>query len=151
MRTGRRQKRSTRACALAGAKSRATRCDAPRVPGRVIALVKDVPDVPGDRQFGIRSFSVRAGQATVLRLAVAMRMAIFGAAALGLACAASAAQSALGVARRLTLAAGSLAAAVAVWRRSASVPAESSREVYRLYMFLWLTFYGAYFCLPFAR
>ena len=27
--------------------------------GTVIALVKDVPDVPGDRQFGIRSFSVR--------------------------------------------------------------------------------------------
>ena len=26
--------------------------------GTVIALVKDVPDVPGDRQFGIRSFSV---------------------------------------------------------------------------------------------
>ena len=27
--------------------------------GTVIALVKDVPDVPGDRQFGILSFSVR--------------------------------------------------------------------------------------------
>ncbi|EOD16436.1 hypothetical protein EMIHUDRAFT_55059, partial [Emiliania huxleyi CCMP1516] len=33
--------------------------------GTVIALVKDVPDVPGDARYGIRSFSVRVGQARV--------------------------------------------------------------------------------------
>ena len=38
--------------------------------GVVIALVKDVPDVAGDRLYGIRSFSVRLGQAQVLRFAI---------------------------------------------------------------------------------
>lgn len=35
--------------------------------GIVIALMKDVPDIQGDRQFGIPSFSVRLGAATMFR------------------------------------------------------------------------------------
>ena len=58
--------------------------------GVVIALVKDVPDVAGDRLYGIRSFSVRLGQAQVLRFATALLSAalVVAAAALGAAAAA---------------------------------------------------------------
>ena len=35
--------------------------------GFVIAVMKDVPDVVGDRQFGIKSFSVRAGADAMFR------------------------------------------------------------------------------------
>lgn len=105
----------------------------------------------GDRQFGIRSFSVRAGQSAVLRLAIGLLVANFSAAALGLGFAAWAAQSTAVAMRRGAVATACLAAGGTIWRRSAGVPAEDSRQVYRLYMFLWATFYGAYLGLPLAR
>ncbi|KAK1549974.1 hypothetical protein Q3G72_011579 [Acer saccharum] len=46
----------------------------------VIALFKDIPDVDGDRDFGIQSFSVSLGQERVFWLCVKMLLLAYGAA-----------------------------------------------------------------------
>ena len=119
--------------------------------GVVIALVKDVPDVAGDRLYGIRSFSVRLGQAQVLRFATALLSAALVVAAAALAAAAAASTSAIAVGRRAAVAALGVGAAWYVQRRRAAVDAAAPGQVYEYYMFLWAIFYASYLCLPLAR
>ncbi len=144
--------------------------------GTVIALVKDVPDVAGDARYGIRSFSVRVGQARVLspHLAAPRRIshgfflgqarvlslatALLGAtlaaaaAALGVASASAAGGGAwLASARRAAVAVAAVCAARAVARESAAVEPTDGPSVYAFYMRLWKLFYASYACLPFAR
>ena len=119
--------------------------------GTVIALVKDVPDVRGDEINGIRSFSVRLGQARVLRFGVRLLCATLAAAAA--ACGVAAAQSATAAAcaRRAAVGLLALGAARKVRTASLSVEATDSQQVYSFYMLLWKVFYASYLCLPFTR
>lgn len=119
--------------------------------GTVIALVKDVPDVRGDEINGIRSFSVRLGQARVLRFGVRLLCATLAAAAA--ACGVAGAQSATAAAcaRRAVVGLLALGAARKVRTASLSVEATDSQQVYSFYMLLWKVFYASYLCLPFTR
>ena len=105
----------------------------------------------GDALFGIRSFSVRLGQARVLRLAVALLVINYAAAALALALAAYSGTSALSAARRAAVALAAVATAWLIHRRAAGVAPDDPKGVYSYYMELWKGFYGAYALLPFAR
>ena len=109
----------------------------------MIALVKDVPDVAGDRRYGIRSFSVRLGRTAVLRAAARLL-------ALNLAAAATTG-TAVVAARRGAAALAAAAGARLVLTRHAHVDARSASAVTEYYMLLWKVFYAAYFVLPFAR
>jgi len=119
--------------------------------GTVIALVKDVPDVQGDAQFGIRSFSVRLGPSAVLRFAVSLLVANFAAAALALTFTACCSTSALDVVRRGGVALGAAASVWMIQRRATPVVPSDSASVYSFYMYLWRYFYAAYAWLPLAR
>lgn len=112
--------------------------------GVVIALLKDVPDVRGDRLFGVRTFSVRAGAAAVFRAAHVLLAAAYAAAALATARLASSPALAAGCA-----AAHLAVGAVLVWR-ARSVDAEDQGAVYTHYMDVWKAFYLEYLLLPLA-
>jgi homogentisate phytyltransferase/homogentisate geranylgeranyltransferase len=134
--------------------------------GIVIALMKDVPDVRGDRRGRVRTFSVRLGPARVFRWSRRLLAGLFWAYGAGLArsavaAAAAAAGGAGGPASSLRVAAACAgrfaAAAAAVWagwsvrRRSQGVDPADPEQVYEYYMHLWKLFYGSYLALPFAR
>jgi 4-hydroxybenzoate polyprenyltransferase len=98
----------------------------------VIALVKDVPDVKGGQQFGIRSFSVRLGQPAV-RLARArapVRELPYTGVAAALALGAARASTATAGARRAAVAALSVATIRSVRRRAEHVEPSDDGMVY---------------------
>lgn len=121
--------------------------------GTVIALVKDVPDVAGDAQFGYRSFSVRLGQATMLRLASAVLCLNYVGTAVALFTAAlsAGAQMPLVAARRAVVGLAAAATARHLHRRVRTVAANDPDDVYAYYMDLWKAFYAAYAWLPLTR
>jgi len=112
----------------------------------VIALFKDVPDVKGDEQAGVRTLSVRLGAGRVLRVCVGALMATFGAAA-----AYGGFVSTAGALSRAGMAAGHLAMAALLWRRAGEVDTSSSDSMYGLYMFVWKLFYAEYLLVPLFR
>lgn len=122
--------------------------------GLVIALMKDVPDVVGDRLANVKTFSVRLGQAQVFTGMRKLLSGLFwgvGAAFVQQAVrAASTSRPGLVVCRLVTAA----AAAWAGWsvrQESQGVNPEDSDQVYTYYMHLWKLFYMSYLVLPFAR
>jgi homogentisate phytyltransferase/homogentisate geranylgeranyltransferase len=105
--------------------------------GLVIALYKDIPDLPGDRQFGVGTFTVRRGPAYVFDLG---RWLLTGFYLLPIV---------LGLAR-LPAADGALLLGshvilvAAFWTRSRAVDPAEPAGVARFYMFLWTLFYAEY-------
>lgn len=102
--------------------------------GIVIALLKDVPDIHGDRLYGIRTFSVRLGARTVFNVCVRTLMGMYLVAGL------------------YYMKGGTLATIVGlvhlglawfVWKRSRSV-SEEGEEVFKYYMMIWKLFYLEY-------
>jgi len=127
--------------------------------GVVIATMKDVPDVKGDRLFQVRTFSVRIGARRILEgstWTLAATLALTGCACIwgvwseGL-------PLALRVCRGL-VAAAALSTAVYVRRscvglleRAGDEDSETfSKEVFAYYMGLWKIFYASYILLPLA-
>lgn len=111
--------------------------------GLVIALLKDVPDVDGDRVFGIRTFSVRVGKETVWAGAHGVIAAMYAAAAFVVA---RIAGGWLGVALGVVHV---LVGAGVLWK-AAQVNLERQEEVTRHYMDVWKVFYLEYLLLPIA-
>lgn len=108
--------------------------------GLVIALYKDIPDLSGDSQFGIRTFTVRLGARTVFqggRLILTAFYLVPIIAALALLPSTSA----------WLLLVPHLAIIVLFWRVSWSVDVDSPPAFTRFYMFLWSLFYVEYILL----
>lgn len=123
--------------------------------GIVIALMKDVPDVEGDRTAKINTFSVRVGQQRVFHAARHLLQLLFGAVGAGFLRGAVVASAATcGVAVRASRAFTGVAAflvALSVRKEAALVDPEDKTQVYSYYMHLWKLFYLSYIILPFAR
>jgi homogentisate phytyltransferase/homogentisate geranylgeranyltransferase len=105
--------------------------------GAAIAVLKDVPDVAGDRAFRLRTFSVRFGPRPVFRLAVGwLALSYLAMAAAGLALA--------GEANVAIWIAGHLAALGALlgWARGARP--DDPRRFTSFYMRVWLLFFCEY-------
>ena len=119
--------------------------------GLVIALMKDVPDVVGDRLANIRTFSVRIGQKQVFTgMRRLLSLSFLGVSATFIRQALRAPSAGLVACRVVT----SVAAAWAGWsvrQQAQGVNPEDSDEVYSYYMHLWKLFYMSYLVLPFAR
>ena len=122
--------------------------------GIVIALMKDVPDVLGDKISDIRTFSVRVGPQRIFHASRKILSGLFlvtSAAFLkGVVPAISARSVGLSVCRS-SLALFGLLAANSIRRKSSSVDPENPSQVYSYYMFLWKLFYLSYLVLPLAR
>ncbi|KAH9534078.1 hypothetical protein CY35_18G087600 [Sphagnum magellanicum] len=110
----------------------------------VIALAKDIPDVEGDKVFGIHSFSVRLGQKRVFWLCVWLLQAAYTTAVVvGLTSSTLWTKVVMGV--------GHIALAGILWMRSQNVDLKSRAAIAAWYMFIWKLFYAEYILIPFIR
>lgn len=108
--------------------------------GLVIALYKDIPDLSGDRQFGVRTFTVRLGPAMVFQggrliLTVFYLVPIIAGLAM------------LPDPGGLLLLISHLLVIALFWWASWSVDLSRPAAFTRFYMFLWLLFYFEYILL----
>ena len=108
--------------------------------GLVIALYKDIPDLSGDRQFGVRTFTVRLGPKTVFQGGRLILTAFY----------------LVPIITALTLLPGQSGLLLLLphifiillfWRVSWSVDVTAPAAFTRFYMFLWLLFYAEYILL----
>jgi homogentisate phytyltransferase/homogentisate geranylgeranyltransferase len=109
-----------------------------------IAVLKDVPDIEGDRRFSIRTFTVRLGPHRVKRIGLAaLILAYAGMATVGAAALRQDAQPAI-------MAAGHLAALalLCLWARAAD-PRDHAAFT-RFYMRVWALFFLEYVLVPVA-
>lgn len=127
--------------------------------GFVIALMKDVPDVKGDKVSNIRTFSVRLGPKRVFvlmhrllsSLFVGVGACFFRGAMLGSHTTATTTTTMSVTVGRIIVGISAILAGWSVEHESKPVDAENPKEVYSYYMHLWKLFYLSYFALPFAR
>ncbi|KAK6944213.1 UbiA prenyltransferase family [Dillenia turbinata] len=110
----------------------------------VIALFKDIPDIHGDRIFGIRSFTVRLGQKRVFWICIAFLEMAYGVAIL-----VGAASSSLW-SRSITVVGHTILAWV-LWDHARYVDLHSKEAITSFYMFIWKLFYAEYFLIPLVR
>ncbi|KAM0933777.1 putative homogentisate phytyltransferase [Dioscorea sansibarensis] len=110
----------------------------------VIALFKDIPDIDGDKIFGIRSFTVRLGQQKVfwiciylLEMAYAVAMVIGG-------------TSSCFWSKCVTVM-GHAILASALWNHARSLDLKSKGAITSFYMFIWKLFYAEYLLIPLVR
>lgn len=119
--------------------------------GLVIALMKDVPDVIGDRIANIKTFSVRIGQRQVFTGMRRLLSWLFWAVGATFARQALRAPNMGLTVCRLVTGVASAWAGWSVREKAQTVNPEDSDEVYTYYMHLWKLFYMSYLVLPFAR
>jgi len=110
----------------------------------VIALFKDIPDVDGDRIFGIQSFSVRLGQKRVFWLCIYLLLAAYGVAMI------------MGAVssftwNKLAMVSGHAVLATILWRKALAIDLKSKVAITSFYMFIWKLFYAEYLLIPFMR
>ncbi|KAE8811363.1 putative homogentisate phytyltransferase 1, chloroplastic [Hordeum vulgare] len=110
----------------------------------VIALFKDIPDIDGDRIFGIKSFSVRLGQKKVFWICVGLLQMAYGVAMLM-----GAASSCLW-SKYATVVSHAVLAAI-LWKCAQSVDLTSKSAITSFYMFIWKLFYAEYLIIPLVR
>ncbi|CAN6448154.1 unnamed protein product [Victoria cruziana] len=110
----------------------------------VIALFKDIPDIEGDRIFGIRSFSVRLGQKRVFWLCIYLLQMAYAAAIV-----AGAASSCLW--SKVVMVTGHGILASILWLRAQSLDLKSKVAITSFYMFIWKLFYAEYLLIPLVR
>jgi homogentisate phytyltransferase / homogentisate geranylgeranyltransferase len=134
----------------------------PTIPGRVwaltafillfsiaIALFKDIPDIEGDRRYGISTLSLKLGQRTVFNLALGILTACY----LGMALAAPW----LSGVNQLFLAGSHLFALALLWWMSRRMPRpgeaatpQKNLAYPRFYQFIWKLFFLQYLMFPLA-
>ncbi|GMH23744.1 hypothetical protein Nepgr_025587 [Nepenthes gracilis] len=110
----------------------------------VIALFKDIPDIEGDRIFGIRSFTVRLGQKRVFWTCISLlEMAYAVAIAVG-------ASSSFLWSKVITVV-GHVILAAFLLRGAQSVDLSNKAAITSFYMFIWKLFYAEYLLIPLVR
>jgi len=114
--------------------------------GSVIALLKDVPDIKGDRVFGINTFSVRVGTSFVLRSCYAFLSLITSAAGIGLGISGYLASkyNSMDATRRGVISLLAILAAFNISSKGSLIDPDDPDAVYRFYMSVWKYFYLAY-------
>ncbi|MEA2252546.1 MAG: homogentisate phytyltransferase / homogentisate geranylgeranyltransferase [Solirubrobacteraceae bacterium] len=106
-----------------------------------IAVLKDVPDIEGDRRFDIATFSVRLGPRPVLALGVgALTLAGVGMAVAG--------PLLLPGASPALLVGGHVAGLAALWRWALRVDPADPRAVAAFYQRVWVLFFCEYLLVP---
>ncbi|KAJ4748011.1 Homogentisate phytyltransferase [Rhynchospora pubera] len=110
----------------------------------VIALFKDIPDIEGDRIFGIRSFSVRLGQKRVFWICVyLLEIAYTAAMVMG-------ATSSSLWSKFITILGHAVLASI-LWNRAKCLDLASKSAITSFYMFIWKLFYAEYLLIPLVR
>ncbi|KAJ6731561.1 HOMOGENTISATE SOLANESYLTRANSFERASE CHLOROPLASTIC [Salix purpurea] len=110
----------------------------------VIALFKDIPDIEGDKIFGIRSFTVRLGQNRVFWTCISLLEIAYAVAIL------VGATSSYTWSKCITILGHSILASI-LWKRAKSVDLKSKASITSCYMFIWKLFYAEYLLIPLVR
>ncbi|GLT80349.1 hypothetical protein SLA2020_517920 [Shorea laevis] len=110
----------------------------------VIALFKDIPDIEGDRIFGIRSYTVRLGQKRVFWTCISLLQMAYGVAIL-------VGASSSHTWSKIVTVLGHVILASILWIRAKSVDLTSKAAITSCYMFIWKLFYAEYFLIPLVR
>ncbi|KAJ7955802.1 Homogentisate phytyltransferase 1, chloroplastic [Quillaja saponaria] len=110
----------------------------------VIALFKDVPDIDGDKIYGIQTFTVHLGQKRVFWICISLLEMAYGVAVL------------VGAASpcvwsKVVTVLGHVFLASLLWIRAKSVDLNSKAAITSFYMFIWKLFYAEYFLIPLVR
>nr|ALR81010.1 homogentisate phytyltransferase [Artocarpus lacucha] len=110
----------------------------------VIALFKDIPDIDGDRIYGIRSFTVRLGQKKVFWICISLLEMAYSVALL------VGASSGFLWSKVATVLGHTILASL-LWGRAKSVDLSSKAAITSFYMFIWKLFYAEYLLIPLVR
>lgn len=110
----------------------------------VIALFKDIPDIVGDKIFGIQSFTVRLGQKRVFWICILLLEVAYGVAIL------VGASSPFIWSRYITIL-GHAILGLLLWGRAKSTDLENKSAITSFYMFIWQLFYAEYLLIPLVR
>ncbi|XP_042507527.1 homogentisate phytyltransferase 1, chloroplastic-like [Macadamia integrifolia] len=110
----------------------------------VIALFKDIPDVDGDRYFGIQSFSVSLGPERVFWLCINLLLLAYGSAVV-------VGASSEFLYSKLLIVLGHFTLASILWFRARSIDLTNKASITSFYMFIWKLFYAEYLLIPFVR
>lgn len=110
----------------------------------VIALFKDIPDIEGDKIFGIQSFSVRLGQKRVFWICVILLELAYGVSLV-----VGATSSCLW--SKIVTSLGHAVLATILFNHAKSVDLKSKASITSFYMFIWKLFYAEYFLIPLVR
>lgn len=110
----------------------------------VIALFKDIPDIEGDKIFGIQSFSVRLGQKRVFWICVTLLELAYGV-SLVVGTTSSCLWS------KIVTSLGHAVLATILFNHAKSVDLKSKASITSFYMFIWKLFYAEYFLIPLVR
>lgn len=106
-----------------------------------IAIFKDVPDVEGDQQYGIATFTLSIGQQSIFNLARAIVAVCY----LGIIAAGAIAVPGLNSGAAIAIHGGLLG--LLAWR-SRGVDLEQKSEIARFYQFIWRLFFLEYLLFP---
>lgn len=127
--------------------------------GTIIAIMKDIPDIVGDRLFSIPSFSVKLGAKRVFDFAWQLLFSLLSLSAF--ACSASVIPTLLHAGANKAVLGNSLSRVASsvvlfalskdVKKRASVVKPEDSDSVFKYYMQMWNIFYACYIILPFLR
>ncbi|GMH35210.1 hypothetical protein BSKO_03078 [Bryopsis sp. KO-2023] len=110
----------------------------------VIALFKDIPDVRGDNESGVQTFSVRMGEQKVFWICIWMLTAMY-AGAIGMGLTSKVVWSRIAFPCTQALMIGIL------WKRAREMKSAQKQDFVGFYMFIWQLFYSEYFCIPLLR
>ncbi|XP_068493719.1 glycinol 4-dimethylallyltransferase-like [Phaseolus vulgaris] len=110
-----------------------------------LALSKDIPDIEGDKQHGIDSFSMRLGQEKVFWICVFLFEMAFGIVFL------AGATSSSPFWIKIVTSVGSFALASILWYQTKYVDVTNPASTRSFYSFNWKLLMGAYFLLPLTR
>ncbi|CAI9754765.1 unnamed protein product [Fraxinus pennsylvanica] len=105
---------------------------------------KDIPDIAGDKIYGIRSFTVRLGQQRVFWICISLlQMAYLVALSVGVI-------STCIWSKWITVIGHTVLASL-LWNRANSVDLKSKTAITSFYMFIWKLFYAEYLLIPLVR
>ncbi|XP_073150840.1 homogentisate phytyltransferase 1, chloroplastic [Henckelia pumila] len=110
----------------------------------VIALFKDIPDIVGDKIYGIQSFTVRLGQEKVFWVCICLLEMAY-AVALFVGATSSCTWS------KWTTVIGHTVLGLLLWNRAKSTDLKNKVAITSFYMFIWKLFYAEYLLIPLVR
>ncbi|CAM8894778.1 unnamed protein product [Rhodiola kirilowii] len=110
----------------------------------ILALVKDIPDIEGDKMFGIQSYTSRLGQEQVFWICVTLLEMAYGAAI----CVGAMSPN---LWSKWAMVVGHTIMAMALWNRAKQTDVTSQDATQAFYMFIWKLLYAEYLLVPFLR
>lgn len=122
--------------------------------GLVIAIMKDIPDIIGDKLFNIPSFSVQLGSKKMFDIAKTILLGL-------LVSSASSSLVMLGLQYniisnvtkicRASLSLILFAISADLGRKTLKIDTDNSKQIFDYYMYVWVVFYACYLLLPLVR